>query len=111
VTNALEIQGKSARHCRGFVSNDKESTLRLMTSRAGKFGAAFRITWDERAPLAEELMASIDGDADADADDEDDLGLWHAREDVEPRYAGDAADAPVSEDRWDNAQLRLTRSS
>jgi hypothetical protein len=92
-----------------------------MTSRAGKFSAAFRITWDERAQLAEELMASIDhdaddadADADADADDADadDLGWMPAREEIELRYAGDAEeDEPVSEDRWANAQLRLTRST
>jgi hypothetical protein len=88
-----------------------------MTSRAGKFSAAFRITWDERAQLAEELMASIDhdaDDADADADDADadDLGWMPSREEIELRYAGDAEeDAPVSEDRWANAQLRLTRST
>lgn len=90
-----------------------------MTSRAGKFSAAFRISWDERAQLAEELMASIEHDADdADADDadaDDDLGWMPAGEEIEEielRSARDADEAePVSEDRWGNAQLRLTRST
>jgi hypothetical protein len=82
-----------------------------MTSRAGKFGAAFLITRDERAQLAEELMASIDRD-----DDDDDEVSWRpAREEIELRYAeGAEEDAPVSDDdRWGNAsgQVRLTRST
>jgi hypothetical protein len=78
-----------------------------MTSRAGKFSAAFRITRDERGQLAEELMASIERDEDV--DDEDDLDWRRAHEDVEPRYASDE-ETPASDDRWENAQMRLTRS-
>ena len=83
-----------------------------MISRAGKFSAAFLITRDERAQLAEELMATIDRDED---DDEDEVSWRPAREEIELRYA-DAAeeDAPVSDDdRWGNGngQLRLTRNT
>ena len=93
----------------GFVSRDKGSTLRLMTSRSGKFGAAFRITRDERAQLAEELMASIDRDDD---DEDEELGWRPAREEIELLYADEADELPpASEDRWQNGPLRLTRSS
>jgi len=78
-----------------------------MTSRAGKFSAAFRITRDERAQLAEELMASIERDEEV--DDEDDLDWRRAQEEPEPRYAADE-EAPASNDRWESAPMRLTRS-
>jgi hypothetical protein len=76
-----------------------------MTRSAGKFSANFRITLDERAQLAEELMASVDRD-----DDDDELDFRREREEFELRYAADE-EPPVSEDRWDHAQVRLTRSS
>jgi hypothetical protein len=80
-----------------------------MTSHAGKFGAAFLIMRDERAQLAEELMASIDRDD----DDDDDVISWRpAHEEIELRYTeGAEEDAPVSADRWENGQVRLMRTS
>ncbi len=78
-----------------------------MTSRSGKFSVAYRTTWDERAQLAEELIATIDHDG---RDDDDDLDWRRGAKEIEPRYAADE-DAPVSDDRWQNAPMRLSRSS
>ena len=76
-----------------------------MISRAGKFSAAYSVHLDERAQLAEELMSSIDQDDDD--DDEEEARWLRANESIPPRYAPDE-EGPVSEDRWENAQLRLT---
>lgn len=78
-----------------------------MMSRAGKFSAAYSVHWDERAQLAEELMSSIDQDDDVDEDDDEDVRWTRSQESTPPRYAPDE-EGPVSEDRWENAPLRLT---
>ncbi len=79
-----------------------------MTSRAGRFSAAYSVhCWDERAQLAEERMSSIDLDDDADDEDEEEVRWATALESIPPRYAPDE-EGPVSEDRWENQQLRLT---
>ena len=74
---------------------------------AGKFSAAYSVHWDERAQLAEELMSSIDREDDVDEDEDEDVRWATVQETIPPRYAPDE-EGPVSEDRWENAPLRLT---
>lgn len=102
----MESTAKAACIHEYFVTNEEGSNLHPMTSRSGKFSAAFRITRDERGQLAEELMASIERDED---DDDDDLDWRQAHEEGEPRYSADE-ETPASDDRWENAPMRLTRS-
>jgi len=81
-----------------------------MNSRARKFSAAFDITWDERAQLAEERMASVDRDDDAEEADDEIAALPSDDEEGEPHYAASVS-SPVSADRWQSAQIRLPRNS
>jgi len=74
---------------------------------AGKFSAAYSVHLDERAQLAEELMSSIDQADDVDDDDDEDVRWANVKETIPPRSAPDE-EGPVSEDRWENAPLRLT---
>jgi len=79
-----------------------------MMRRARKFSAAYCITSDERGKVAEELMASIDGEPEE--LDEDEPGYLARRTSDPPRYAADE-ESPVSEDRWDHAPLRVASRS
>ena len=52
-------------------------------------------------------MSSIDLEDDVDDEDDEDVRWARVQESTPPRYAPDE-EGPVSEDRWENAQLRLT---
>ena len=72
-----------------------------MISRGGKFSGAYSICWDERAPLAEELMSSIE--IEDEEDDSNVVSFASLREDSEPPRAADE-EAPVSEPTFNQWQ-------